>query len=63
MTEEEIDKTVKKVMKEIRESDDYQGNSCCAQSNSECQQNNLIREANTSSSLLDSPFCEADAKD
>jgi len=63
MTEEEIDKTIKKVMKEIRESEDYNRSSCCAQSNSECQQTNLTREADASELMPDNQFCEADAKD
>ncbi|KKL94138.1 hypothetical protein LCGC14_0873840 [marine sediment metagenome] len=63
MSEEEIDKTIKKVMKEIRESEDYYGNSCCAQSNSDSRQNNLNEGIDTSHNLSDNEFCEADAKD
>ena len=62
MSEEEIDKTIKKVMKEIRESEDYSGNSCCAQSNSD-QQNNLNEGTDESRDLSNIEFCEADAKD
>ena len=63
MSEEEIDKTIKKVMKEIRESEDYYGNSCCAQSNSDYRQINLNKETDTSHLISDNEFCEADAKD
>ena len=38
MTNKEIDKTVEKIMKEMRESPDYYGHSCSAKEDAECSQ-------------------------
>ena len=36
MTDEEIDKTIKTIMKEMRESPDYLGHFCSANAGSQC---------------------------
>ena len=36
MADEEIDKTIEMIMKEMRESPDYQGHSCSANADSQC---------------------------
>ena len=37
MTNEDIDKTIEKIMEEMRESPDYLGHSCSAHSDSDCE--------------------------
>ena len=37
MTNEDIDKTIEKIMDEMRKSPDYLGHSCSAHSDSECE--------------------------
>jgi len=39
MSNDEIDKTIEEVMKEIRASPDYSGHSCSAHSDTQCSQN------------------------
>ena len=39
MSDDEIDKTIEEVMKEIRASSDYSGHSCSAHSDTQCSQN------------------------
>ncbi|GAG57024.1 unnamed protein product [marine sediment metagenome] len=39
MSDDEIDKTIEEVMKEIRASPDYSGHSCSAHSDTQCSQN------------------------
>jgi len=46
MTGEDIDKTIEKMMKEMRESPDYLGHSCRAQVDSQCSEENSCNPEN-----------------
>ena len=46
MTGEDIDKTIEKIMKEMRESPDYLGHSCSDQADSQCSEENSCSSEN-----------------